>query len=183
MLFSGFGSKKPFWDLDENGKRVRKGGYTFVVNRDIPNEKKTVDRLHDAKKVELRLKNTMREELKKGRGGKFKKHMKHFVETQHRFFEMPLKNAGFYGLNKPKNVHKTNKPPIGKDKNLRPSYRVVMLTIRNSNGTVESCTKFLKLLIHELSHTLANHVTWREDDHGKDFKDSESFMWKMLRKK
>ena len=96
---------------------------------------------------------------------------------------MPLKNAGFYGLNKPKNVHKTNKPPIGKDKNLRPSYRVVMLTIRNSNGTVESCTKFLKLLIHELSHTLANHVTWREDDHGKDFKDSESFMWKILRKK
>ena len=183
MLFSAFGSKKPFWDLDENGKRVRKGGYTFVVNRDIPNEKKTVDRLHDAKKVELRLKNTMREELKKGHGGKFKKHMKHFIETQHRFFEMPLKNAGFYGLNKPKNVHKTNKPPIGKDKNLRPSYRVVMLTIRNSNGTVESCSKFLKLLIHELSHTLANHVTWREDDHGKDFKDCESFMWKMLRKK
>ena len=183
MLFSGFGSKKPFWDLDENGKRVRKGGYTFVVNRDIPNEKKTVDRLHDAKKVELSLKNTMREELKKSRGGKFKKHMKHFIETQHRFFEMPLKNAGFYGLNKPKNVHKTNKPPIGKDKNLRPSYRVVMLTIRNSNGTVESCTKFLKLLIHELSHTLANHVTWREDDHGKDFKDCESFMWKILRNK
>ena len=46
-----FWFKKAFWDLDENGKRVRKGGYTFVVNRDIPNEKKTVDRLHDAKKL------------------------------------------------------------------------------------------------------------------------------------
>ena len=28
MLSSAFGSKKPFWDLDENGKRVRRGGYT-----------------------------------------------------------------------------------------------------------------------------------------------------------
>ena len=176
---------KAFWDLDENGKRIRKGGYTFVVNKDIPNEKKTVDRLHDAKNIELRLKNTMREELKKGRGGKFKKEMQHFIETQHNFFEMPLKKAGFQkfrGLNKPKNVHKTNKPPIGKDKNLRPSYRIVMLTIRNTNGGIESCAKFLRLLLHELAHTVANHVILRGDDHGKDFKEYESLLWKMLRK-
>tara|TARA_B100000941_G_scaffold290487_1_gene272652 strand:+ start:959 stop:1510 length:552 start_codon:yes stop_codon:yes gene_type:complete len=183
MLFSAFGSTKPFWDLDENGKRVKKGGYTFVVNRYIPNEEETVDRLLNAKKIEIRLKNAMRDELKKGRSKKFKNHMKHFIETQHRFFEMPLKNAGFYGLNKPKNVHMTNKPPVGKDGRKRPSYRVVMLTIRNTKGKVESCSKFLKLLIHELSHTLANHVTWRPDDHGKDFKDCENLMWKMLRKK
>jgi len=29
---------------------------------------------------------------------------------------------------------------------------------------------------------VANHVTWREDDHGKDFQECESLLWRMLRK-
>jgi len=89
--------------------------------------------------------------------------------------EMQL-GTNFYGLNKPKNLYNANKPPIGKDKTLRAGYRHVFLTLRNSNGKFNDKEKIMKLVIHEIAHTMCNHVTWRDDDHGKDFKHAEKLI-------
>ena len=89
--------------------------------------------------------------------------------------EMQL-GTDFYGLNKPKNLYNSKKQPIGKDKTLRASYRHVFLTLRNSNGKFNDKEKIMKLVIHEIAHTMCNHVTWRDDDHGKDFKHAEKLI-------
>ena len=89
--------------------------------------------------------------------------------------EMQL-DTNFYGLNKPKNLYNSNKPPIGKDKKLRAGYRHVFITLRNAHGKFNDKEKIMKLVIHEISHTMCNHVTWRDDDHGKDFKHAEKLI-------
>lgn len=89
--------------------------------------------------------------------------------------EMQL-NTNFYGLNKPKDLYFSNKPPIGKDKILRASYRHVFLTLRDKNSRFNDKEKIMKLVIHEIAHTMCNHVTWRNDDHGKDFKHAEKII-------
>ena len=82
----------------------------------------------------------------------------------------------FNGLNKPKNLYISNKPSIGKDKTLRASYRHVFLTLRDKNYKFNNKDKIMKLVIHEIAHTMCNHVTWRDDDHGKDFKHAEKLI-------
>jgi hypothetical protein len=79
----------------------------------------------------------------------------------------------FDGLNKPKDRYINNQAPsIGKDKQLRPSYRHLFFKIPN-NATVDSLKN---LVIHELAHTAANHSRWRNDDHGKDFQTYEKIL-------
>ena len=51
---------------------------------------------------------------------------------------------------------------------LRPSSRTVFLDARN--GYKEW------LIVHELAHTVANHVVFRPDDHYSDFKAAEKFV-------
>ena len=75
----------------------------------------------------------------------------------------------FEGLNKPKNVHLTNEIEIGPDKNLRAQYRIIFLTLRK-NGKLLSINALKSLIAHELTHTALNHVLWRDDDHGPEFK-------------
>ena len=75
----------------------------------------------------------------------------------------------FVGLNKPKNVHLTNESNIGPDKNLRAEYRVIFLTLRE-NGKLKTIKSLKNLIAHELTHTALNHVQWRDDDHGPEFK-------------
>ena len=89
--------------------------------------------------------------------------------------EMQL-NTIFNGLNKPRNLYNSNKPAIGKDKKLRASYRHVFITLRNSQGKFNDKEKIIKLVIHEITHTMCNHVTWRNDDHEKDFKHAEKLI-------
>ena len=89
--------------------------------------------------------------------------------------EMQLE-TNFYGINKPRNLYNSNKSPIGKDKNLRASYRHVFITLRNKNGKFNDKNTIMKLVIHEITHTMCNHVTWRDDDHGKDFKHAEKLI-------
>ena len=84
--------------------------------------------------------------------------------TSHSMYHEIPKNTGFWGLNKPKNRHINNNVPyIGKDKNLRPGWREVFLELDRSKQDI------IDLVIHEISHTAANHSRWRNDDHGKDF--------------
>ena len=75
----------------------------------------------------------------------------------------------FDGLNKPKNIHVTNEISIGPDKNLRAQYRTIFLTLRK-NGKLKTITSLKNLIAHELTHTALNHVQWRNDDHGPEFK-------------
>ena len=97
---------------------------------------------------------------------------KNYVEIQ--------QGTGFHGVNYPFGV--TNKPsttPVGKDATLRATKRVVFLTMRKSANVMQSDTFIRKLVIHELAHTIANHVQYRPDDHGKDFKDAELILTEM----
>ena len=34
----------------------------------------------------------------------------------------------------------------------------------------------MDLVIHELAHTMCNHVRWRDDDHGRDFQRAEKIL-------
>lgn len=75
--------------------------------------------------------------------------------------EMPS-GVNFVGLNKPVGVvHTHGAPPIGPDGRLRACARDIFLDL--SVDDIED------LVIHELAHTMANHVTFREDDHADDF--------------
>ena len=82
----------------------------------------------------------------------------------------------FNGLNKPKNLYVSNDEKIGKDGKLRASYRHIFLTLRNSKGNFNNINKIMKLVIHEIAHTMCNHVTWRDDDHADDFEHSEKLI-------
>jgi hypothetical protein len=95
------------------------------------------------------------------------------VNTPFLLQEMQLKKdqlvIKFEGLNKPKNVHLTYESGIGPDENLRAEYRIIFLTLRE-NGKLKSLKSLKSLIAHELTHTALNHVQWRDDDHGPEFK-------------
>jgi hypothetical protein len=82
--------------------------------------------------------------------------------------EIP-KGTAFSGLNKPK-MRYTDKtlPPVGKDGNGRALYRDIFFDL--------SATNLKGLVIHELAHSLANHIAYRPDDHHADFKWAEKLI-------
>jgi hypothetical protein len=88
----------------------------------------------------------------------------------------------FYGLNKPRSLYISTKSPIGKDKKWRASYRHIFITLRNKNGNFNDINTIMKLVIHEIAHTMCNHVTWRDDDHGKDFIHAEKLITDVYKK-
>ena len=92
------------------------------------------------------------------------------LTTQCYLQEMQL-NTNFEGLNKPKKIYMSDRIEIGKDGKLRAKYRIIFLNLKN-----KSIKNLKKLLIHEMAHTAANHVKWRDDDHGKDFKTYENII-------
>jgi len=91
--------------------------------------------------------------------------LKLFSSTKHFFYEISNIH-GFEGLNKPKNVHEClkAKEQIGTDGTLRAHERYVMLALQGKNRK-----QIKELYIHEIAHTLANHVLFRPDDHREDF--------------
>jgi len=95
--------------------------------------------------------------------------------TPHIFLEI-APNTGFLGVNYPLGVQNTNLEPFGTDGNERAIGRTVFLTI---DPKYISDQKLENLIIHELSHTLANHVKYRTDDHGKDFIAAEKLFKKI----
>jgi hypothetical protein len=75
----------------------------------------------------------------------------------------------FEGLNKPKNVYKSNQPPVGPDGKLRAKYRRIFLKLRDEKGILKNIENLKQLIAHELTHTAMNHVRWRDDDHDSEF--------------
>ncbi len=85
--------------------------------------------------------------------------------------EMPPDETRLDGLMKPKmRYHDDNAIPIGKDGRGRALYRDMFLNLNKSESSLKN------LVIHELAHSMANHIRWREDDHGKDFIECENFI-------
>jgi hypothetical protein len=102
-----------------------------------------------------------------------------FCTTPHYFTE--IHGSAFLGLNKPKEVSFVKHAvPVGDDGKLRATYRYVMLKLSGDANTL------YKLYVHELAHTLCNHVTYRNDDHYTSsknpitFKDQESILHSYL---
>ena len=88
-----------------------------------------------------------------------------------------LLNIPFIGLNKPRNVkNKLLMEPIGRDKNLRAEYRDIFLNIRNYDNSLKRLQSLMSLVIHEITHTACNHVTWKDDNHNNDFKSCEKII-------
>ncbi len=101
-------------------------------------------------------------------------HCEHCGSRGYLLSEIP-NGSVFEGLNKPKGRYITREKNIGTDYNLRASYRDVFLR------TNMSLHDYKLLVVHELSHTGCNHVRWRDDDHGPDFKKMEKFLLKMAK--
>ena len=88
----------------------------------------------------------------------------------------------FEGMNKPKNVQPNHYlPSVGRDKLLKAEYRVVFLNLIKPDGKVKSFKELIPLIIHEIAHTGCNHVTWKDDNHGPDFKLFEAYLYYLLR--
>jgi hypothetical protein len=79
-----------------------------------------------------------------------------------------VKKSPFAGLNMPKNRYiSVDSDEIGKDGKLRCEYRDVFL---------DSSEIDKRLVLHELSHTFANHVRYYDDNHHADFKECEDIL-------
>jgi hypothetical protein len=95
--------------------------------------------------------------------------------TPHIFLEISP-NTGFLGVNYPLGVKNTNLKSFGTDGNERAYGRIVFLTI---DPRYIPNKRLEELIIHELAHTLANHVKYRPDDHRQDFIDAEKLFKKI----
>lgn len=97
------------------------------------------------------------------------------AETPYRIQEIEY-SRGYYGINKPKNIYEISNPKrlFALDNRYRATWRLIMLSLRSSNGNFKEWKSIKNTLIHELAHTMCNHVTYRESgNHQKDFNDAE----------
>lgn len=95
---------------------------------------------------------------------------KNLKTSRYLLSEIPSKTM-WAGLNKPKmRFRESSGLLIGTDGDQRPLYRDIFLDLKVPNLD--------KLVIHELAHTMANHVNYRPDDHKYDFKVCENLIKK-----
>jgi len=116
-----------------------------------------------------------------------------FIVTPCKIQELP-ENDGFDGMNKPRDiVIYPSRNKLFRDNNLRAGYRMIMLKLREftkftSHFVPWVATKTKKLskdtkhsvkylLLHELAHTMCNHVVYYDkENHLEDFKACESLL-------
>lgn len=101
-----------------------------------------------------------------------------FIITPHTIQEIP-RNGTFEGLNKPKNIVKLETSDgltFKEDTLIRAGRRHILLTLWK-NQTIRRFPEVKRLLLHEIAHTMCNHVTYREEgNHLEDFKCNERFL-------
>lgn len=86
--------------------------------------------------------------------------------------EIP-KGTEFEGISKPRmRFDDISAPPVGKHGTARALYRHIFLNLDLSPKKLE------ELVIHELAHSMANHVFWEPDNHHADFKWAERLIKK-----
>lgn len=106
-----------------------------------------------------------------------------FVVTPHTFQEMPP-GTGYEGMNKPKDI--VSVPYDGlefkRDSGVRAGRRHVLLALRGSSGTLRAWSSVKRLLLHELAHTMCNHVVFRDkENHEEDFDAYERLLKKIAK--
>ena len=180
---------KHLWDFDESGVYdiiyIENHPYK-VLKKHIPTKKRLVaNKLHKLRKINDTIVKKMSNltpsylrdyNIKKSQVDLYKNI--HDSKKGHYLLSEMKTGTGFEGLNKPKDVHKTTKPKIGPDGNKRAEWRDIFMVV--NTRTPKVTRKELELFIHELAHTLPNHVTFRHDDHGPDFQDSEELLWDLI---
>ena len=145
------------------GNCVREGSYLVQDNNNKENTSRILSRIDN--KFERMINN-----IDPGKfTGKEKKMIQILKHTPHIFLEISP-NTGFLGVNYPLGVRETDSIHFGTDGNERAMGRAVFLTVSPEHILNEDLNK---LVIHELSHTLANHVKYRPNDHGEDFINAE----------
>lgn len=166
----------PFWDIDEYENYI-------VVNSPIYNSKYSIISYYKNRNRAIilltiidKLIRTYASIIKKNFDdipNNLKDGFKVFLyihPNKHRLFELPI-NSDFIGLNKPKDIKINNKlPSVGEDGNLKPNKRYIFIKLRNKNGSFINIIDIFETVVHEIAHTAANHVKWRNDDHKQDFK-------------
>lgn len=158
---------REIWDFDENKNYILKHGYKVIKRASSDHAALLLKNLDTLIKFTL---------LKLPKN----KYTKLLMTTPYKLQEMQLeKDQGLYifnGLNKPKSVRLTDLLKIGEDGSLRAKRRVIFLNLRKSSGKLKNIKELIPLLAHELAHTMMNHVTWRNDDHDKNFKQQEKLI-------
>lgn len=106
-----------------------------------------------------------------------------FVKTKHTVQEISEQDT-FEGINKPEDIVYCSTRNDGlifqKDNKYRAGRRLIMLRIRNKDNSKRSWVNLKKLLLHELAHTMCNHITYREEgNHEEDFYRAEEFLTKI----
>lgn len=193
------------WDFSEKKgmTSITIDGYPYKVRKG-PNSKAKAKKLHNIRKEINKLSEELidNENLWNGPSidpeftegmkifldihGEFPRNPKHVPEmfrkravtkdtAKYLISEIPDDPVGnlFDGLNKPKMRHQTNGPRVGPDKNIRCGYRDVFIKHDLTGLALK------RLLLHELSHTGANHCTWKDDNHHEDFKRVENLVKKV----
>ena len=152
------------WDFDENKNYIKVGNYKVLNLNDADKASKLlndIDILILRTLISIQFKEKRTPELNI------------LLQTPYVLQEMQLiKDQGtikFDGLNKPKEVKRTQEVSVGEDGKLRAKYRKIFLTLRNENGKLKTLKQLKSLIAHELTHTGLNHVRWREDDHDEKF--------------
>lgn len=167
---------KPMWDVEEVKDYIVVDSLIYKTKYNIiaqyKNKKHAVIILSMVDKLIRQIVNTVKRNFnsipKELKGG-----FKVFLDihpNKQELFELPI-NSIFIGLNKPKNVKPNDRlPSVGKDGLLKAKKRYIFLKLRNNNGTFIDLDDIAETVIHEIVHTVANHVIWRDDDHGPDYK-------------
>lgn len=176
-------NSKEWWDFDENKgyTTIYIEGYPYKVlnSRNKDKQELVANKLHQLRLLNNDISNNI-DKFAKGPGIDIYKYIhKEQNNKKSNYLLSEMKpETGFYGLNKPKDRIRTNDPYVGADENIRAQWRHIFLLI--DPNTPEITEKELELFIHELAHTGANHVRWRDDDHKKDFKSFEDLLWLIL---
>lgn len=173
---------KSKWDIEENrgfqwkvlnNNRKYK---VFVNHRSNKNVEKVASLLYRIEQYVDHLKYYLKQYL--NYNNQYIAHQNVFIDTPHIFQEIGSGTL-YEGINKPKNIIQLQQFPklFSKDNQYRAGYRLVMLSLRTKSGNLRTWNKIKRLLLHELAHTMCNHITYREEgNHEKDFDDCESIL-------
>lgn len=178
---------KKIWDINESKGFVNCKGYK--IRKDLPNKEQVCYYLYLIDIYIKELGGFILQNLKEANKKKCYNEMLIFLHTPYMIQELP-KSAYYNGLNKPKKIMEKKKNcPIKTllDNNYLASYRLIMLRIREENGKIikwKGKEGIKSLVLHELTHTCCNHVTYREEgNHLKqDFEKCEKFLINMANK-
>ena len=156
------------WDIPDTGLTpIKVGSYTYKVRSDSGLNKL----LYIRSEID-RLCSCMLSTMDK-QDASWKEPVKIFLyihgSGNYLLHEIP-DDVEFVGLNKPRMRYLSDEAPVGPDKSIRAKYREVYLKLHVSKK------ELYNLILHELSHTGCNHVNWRDDDHGSDFKAFENYL-------